>query len=144
MMVTQLLPVSRIHSVNALFFLIVMYRCEIWTIKKKKIWTLKNWCLWTVALEKTLESPRDAGRPNQSILKEINTEYSLEGLMLKLKLQYYGHMAYWKNPWCLETLKSGREGDNKGPDGWMSTPIQWTWVWANSGRWWRAGKPGVL
>ena len=55
-------------------------------------WTLKNWCFWTVMLEKTLESPLDARRSNQSILKEIYLGISLEGMMLKLKLQYFGHL----------------------------------------------------
>ena len=51
--------------------------------------------------------------------------------------------AHWKRPWCWERLKAGEEGDNRGPAGWMASPTQQTWVWANSGRWWRTGKPGV-
>ena len=61
-----------------------------WELDYKESWALKNWCFWTVVLEKTLESPWTARRSNQSILKEISPEYSLEGLMLKLKLQYFG------------------------------------------------------
>ena len=69
-------------------FLVVMYGCEGWTIKK-----VKNWCFWTVVLENDSWSvPWTARRSNQSILKEINLDYSLEGLMLKLKLQYFGHL----------------------------------------------------
>ena len=64
----------------------------IWELDYKESWALKNWCFWTVVLEKTLESPLDYRRSNQSILKDINPEYSLEGLMLKLKLQYFGHL----------------------------------------------------
>ena len=63
-----------------------------WRLDHKESWVLKNWCFWTVMLEKTLESPWTARRSNQSILKEINPEYSLEGLILKLKLQYFGHL----------------------------------------------------
>ena len=63
-----------------------------WESDQKGSWMLKNWCFWTVALEKTPESPLTARRLNQSILKEINPEYSLEGLMLKLKLQYFVHL----------------------------------------------------
>ena len=63
-----------------------------WELNHKEIWMLKNWCFWTVVLEKTPESPWTARRSNQSILKEISPEYSLEGLMLKLKLQYFGHL----------------------------------------------------
>ena len=63
-----------------------------WELHYKESWGLKNWCLWTVVLEKTLESPLDCKEMNQSILKEITPEYSLEGLLLKLKLQYFGHL----------------------------------------------------
>ena len=63
-----------------------------WELNHKESWVLKNWCFWTVVLEKTPESPWTARRSNQSILKEISPEYSLEGLMLKLKLQYFGHL----------------------------------------------------
>ena len=84
--------------------------------------------------------------PDQSILKEINPEYSLEGLMLKL--QYFGHLMRradsFEKTWCWERLRAGGEGEDRGWDGWMASPIQWTWVWADSGRWWRTGKPGVL
>ena len=82
------------------------------------------------------ESPRTESRSNQSILKEISPEYSLEGLMLKLILQYVGHWCkeptHWKRPWCWERLKAGGEGDDRGWDGWMASPTQWTWVWVDS------------
>ena len=85
---------------------------------------------------------------DQSILKEINTEYSLEELMLRLKLQSFDHrckeLTHGKRPWCWERLKAGWEGDDRGLDGGMASLTQWTWVWASSGRWWRTGKPGVL
>ena len=64
----------------------------VWELNYKESWALKNWCFWTVVLEKTLESPLDWRRSKQSILKEISPEYSLEGLMLKLKPQYFGHL----------------------------------------------------
>ena len=63
-----------------------------WELDYKESWALKNWCFWTVVLEKTLESPLDCKEIQQSILKEISPEYSLEGLVLKLKLQYFGHL----------------------------------------------------
>ena len=97
------------------------------------------WC-WRV--------PWTARRSNQPILKEINHEYSLEGLVLKLKLQYFGtkweEPIHWKRPWCWERLRARREWDDRGWDGCMVSLIQWIWVSANSGRWWRTGKPGVL
>jgi len=65
-----------------------------WELDHKENWVPKNWCFWTVVLEKTLESPWTAKRSNQSILKELSPEYSLEKLMLKLKLQYSGHLTW--------------------------------------------------
>ena len=67
-------------------------RVWIWELDHKESWAVKNWCFWTVVLEKSLKNPLDSRRSNQSILKEISPEYSLEGLMLKLKLQYFGHL----------------------------------------------------
>ena len=82
------------------------------------------------------------------IIKEINPEYSGEGLMLKLQLQYLGHLmqepTHWKRPCCWERLRAGGEGGDGGWDGWMASPTQWTWIWANSGRSERTGQPGVL
>ena len=88
-----------------------------------------------------------ARRSNQSILNEISPEYSLEGLMLKLKLQYFGHLIQradsLEKPWCWERLKAG-EGDNREWDGWMASPTWWTWVWVGSWSWWWTVKPAVL
>ena len=78
-----------------------------WELDHKEGWTLKNWCFWTVVLEKILESPLDCKRSNQSILKEINPEHSLEELMLKLKLQYYLHLM-WRANSLEKTLMLGK------------------------------------
>ena len=84
----------------------------------------------------------------QSILKEISPGCSLEGQMLKLKLQYFGYLMQRADSlekilmW--ERFRAGGEGDNRGWDGWMASPTQWTWVWVNSGSWWWPGRPGVL
>ena len=114
----------------------------------KEGWAPKNWWFWTVCWRRLLRVPWTARRSNQSILKEINPEYSLEGLMLKLKLQYLAtcckQPTHWKRPQCHERLRAGGEGGNRGWDGWMVSPTQWTWVWANYGRQWRTGKPGML
>ena len=114
----------------------------------KEGWVLKSWCFQTMVLEKTLESLLDGKEINQSILKEINPEYLLKGLMLKLRLQYFGYLMRRANSlektWYWVRLRAGGEGGDKGWDGWMASLTQWTWVWANSGRWWRTGKPGVL
>ena len=89
-----------------------------------------------------------ARRSNQSILKEISPECSLEGLMLKLKLQNFGHLMQradsFERSWCSERLKAGGEGDDRGWDGWMASLTWWTWVWVNSRSWWWTGRPGVL
>ena len=111
-----------------------------WKLDYKECWALKNWCFWTVVLEKTLESPLDC--------KEISPKYSLEGLMLKLKLQYFNHMMRrtdsLEKTLMLERLKAGGEGDDRGWDGWMASLTQWTWGWVNSGRWWWTGRPRML
>ena len=122
---------------------VVVYRCESWTIKKlerQRIDAFELWC-WRGCLR----IPWTA-ISNQSSLKELNPEDSL-GLVMKLKLQYFGHwceeLTHWKRPWCWERLKAG-EGNDRGWDGWMESPTQWIRVWANSRRWWKTGKPGVL
>ena len=111
-----------------------------WELDHKESWGLKKWCFWTVVLEKTLESPLDC--------KEISPEYSLKGLMLKLKLQYFGHLMRKANslerPWLWEGLGAGEEGDVRRWDGWVASLTQWTWVWLNPGSWWWTGRPGML
>ena len=103
---------------------------------------LKLWC-W----RSLLRVPLTARRSNQSILKEISPEYSLEGLMLKLKLQCFGPLMWradsFEKTLMLE-LKAGGEGDDRGWDGWMASLTQWTWVWVNSGCWWWTGRPGMV
>ena len=90
-----------------------------------------------------LRVPWTARRSNQSILKEISPKYSLEGLMLKLKSQYFGHLmrktGSLEKTLMLGKMKTGGEGDNRGWDCWMASPSQWTWVWASSGSWWWTG-----
>ena len=89
-----------------------------------------------------------ARRSNQSILKEINPEYLLEGLILKLKLQYFGPLIQRANllgkTLMLGKIEGKRRGGGRGWDGWIASVTQWTWIWANSVRYWRTGKPGML
>ena len=127
-------------------FPVVMYGCESWTVKKaerQKIDASELWC-W----RRLLRFPWTTRRSNQSILKEISPGCSLEGLMLKLKLQYFGHLM-WRADSLEKTLMLGGlrargEGDNRGWDSWMSSPTQWTWVWINSGSWRWTERPGML
>ena len=118
---------TMICLVKGMIFLVVMYGCESWTIKKAECRRMDAFELW--CWRRLLRVPRSARRFNQSILKEISPEYSLEGLMLNLKLQYFGHLMWrtvsLERPWCWERLKPG-EGDNRGWDGWMASPTQWT------------------
>ena len=90
---------TKVHLVKALFFPVVMYGCESWTIKKAEHWRIDAFELW--CWRRLLRVPWTARRSNHSILKEISPGCSLEGLMLKLKLQYFGHLmcrAIWKDP----------------------------------------------
>ena len=134
---------TKVHLVTAMFFTVVLYGCESWTVKKAECWRIdafEQWC-W----RRLLRVPWTERRSNQSILKELSPKYSLEGLMLKLKLQYFDHLmwrlTHWKRLWCWERLKAGGEGDDRWWDGWMASPTGWTWVWANSRSWWWTGKP---
>ena len=112
---------TKVHMVKAMVFRVVMYNCESWTIKKAEPQRIDAFelCCW----RRLLRVPWTA-RSNQKILKEINPEYSLEGLMLKLKLQYSGHLigkasTLEKKPWCWKRLRAGKEGVDRGWDGWM-------------------------
>ena len=112
-----------------------------WELDYKESWAPKNWCFSTVVLEKTLESPLDCRRSNQSILKEISSECSLEGLMLKLKLQYFGHLMRrtdsLEKTLMLEKIEGGGEENGTTEDevvGWHH------WLnrhefWVNSVSW---------
>ena len=114
---------TKVHP--AMVFPVVMYGCEIWTVKEaehQRIDAFELWC-W----RRLLRVPWTARRSRQSILKEISPEHSLKGLMLKLKLQY---LATWceeltrgKSPWCWKRLKAGRDGDERWWDGWISVHL---------------------
>ena len=137
---------TKVCLVKAVVFPVVMYGCEIWTIKKaecRRIDAFELWC-W----RRLLRVPWTARRSSQSLLKEISPGCSLEGLMLKLKRQYFGHLmqrtASFENTLIWESLRAVGEGDDKGWDGWMASPTRWTWVWVDFGSWWWTGRPGML
>ena len=133
---------TKIRLVKAMVFPVVIYGCEIWA-ECRRIDTFELWC-W----RRLLRVPWTARRSNQSILKEIDPGCSLEGMMLKLKLQYFGHLMQRVDSLEKTLMVGGRgaggDGDNRGWDGWMASPTRWTWVWVNSGSWWWTGRPGVL
>ena len=128
--------------VKAMVFPGVMYGCE---LDCEESWALKDWCFWTVVWRRLLRFPWTARRSKQSILKEISPGCSLEGLMLKLKLQYFGHLM--RRADSLEkTLMLGGIGGRRRRGQWR---MRWldgitdsmTWVWVNSGSWWWTGRP---
>ena len=132
------------RNCKSMVFPVVTYGCESWTVKKaerQRIDAFELWC-W----RRLLRVPWIARRSNQSILKEINPGISLEGMMLKLKLQYLAtsELTHWKRLWCWEGLGAGGNGDDRGWDGWMESLTRWTWIWVNSGSWWWTERPGVL
>ena len=133
---------TKVCLVKTMVFPIVMYGC-------KESWAPKNWCFWTVVLEKTLESPLDCKdiqpvhcKGYQSWIFIGRTDAEAE-----IPILWPPDMKNWlleKRPWSWERLKVRGEGDNRGWDGWMASPMWWTWVWVRSRSWWWTGKPGVL
>ena len=138
---------TKVRIVKAMVFPVVMYGCQSWTIKKEEYWRIDVFKLW--CWKKPLRGPWTARRSNQFILKEVSPEYSLKGLMLKLKLQYFGQLMQrtWligKHPDAGKDWRQEEKGDNRGWDNWMASPTQWTWVWVDSGSCWWTGRPGML
>ena len=135
------------HLVKAMLFPVVMYGCENWAIRKAECQRIDAFELW--CWKRLLRVPWTARRSHQSILKELSPEYSLEGLMLKLKLQYFGHLMQRTDSFE-KTLMLGKiEGRRRR--GWQRmrwsdgiTITQWTWVWGSSRSWWWTGRAGVL
>ena len=121
---------TKVHMVKAM---VSSSHVWMWELDHKKDWVLKNWCFWTVVLEKTLESPLDCKE-----IQPVNPEYSLEGLMLVLKLQYLGHPKWradsLEKPSCWKRLTAKGERGGRGWDSCITLLTQWTWIWANSGR----------
>ena len=138
---------TKVHLVKAMFFLVVMYGCESWTVEKAECQRIDAFELW--CWRRLLRIPWTARRSNQSILKEISLVCSLEGMMLKgwnssTLATSCRKLTHWKRLWYWEGLGAGGEGDDRGWDGWMASRTQWTQVWVNSGSWWQTGRPGVL
>ena len=121
---------------------------QMWELEHKEGRAPKNWCFWTMVLEKTLESLLDSKEIKPVSLKGNQPWILIGSWKLKLQLQYFGHLM-WRADLLEKTLilgkmkAEGEEGD-RGWDGWMASLVQWTWTWANSGRWWGTGKPGEL
>ena len=136
---------TKVCLVKPMVFPVVKYGCESWTMKKAErrridAFELRCW-------RRVLRGPWTTRRSNHSILK-ISPGCSLEGLMLKLNSNtlatWCEELTHLKRPWWWERLKAGGKGDDRGWDGWMASPTQWTWVCVDSGSWWWTGRPGVL
>ena len=136
---------TKVCLVRPVVFPVVMYGCESWTIKKaecRRVDAFELWC-W----RRLLRVPWTARRSNQSILKEISPEFWKDWCWRwgsNTLATWCEELTYWKRPWCRGRLKVGGEGDDRGWDGWMASPVQWTWVWVSSRSWWWTWKPGVL
>ena len=138
---------TKVHLFKAMVFPVVMYGCECWTVKKAKRRRIDAFELW--CWRRFLRVPWTARRSSQPILKEISPGISLEGMTLKLKLQYFGHLM-----WRVDSLeKNSGAGRDWGQEekgmiedemAGMASLTQWTWVWVNSERWWWTGRPGML
>ena len=134
---------TKVHTVKAMVFPVVVYTCENWTIKKaerRRIDAFELWC-W----RRLLRVPWTARRWNQSILKKIslNIHWKYWFWSSNTLATWCKELIHWKRACCWERLKAG-EGDNRGRDVWMASPTRWTWVWVSSGSWWSTGKPGML
>ena len=135
---------TKVHIVKAVVFLVVIYRCKSWTIKKG--WALKSWFFQTMVLEKTLESPLDCkeikllnSKGNQPWIFIGRTDAEAEAPLLwppDVKSQLTG-----KDPDAGKDWRQEKGTTENGMAGWHH---QWMWVWVSSGRWWRTGKPGVV
>ena len=139
---------TKVHLVKAMVFSVVMYGCESWTIKKTERWRIDAFELW--CWRRLLRVPWTARRYNQSILKEISPEYSLEGLMLKLKLQYFGYLMgrtdSLEKTLMLEEIEGKRRRGRQRMrwlDG-ITDSMDMSLTDIGSGSWWWTGKPGVL
>ena len=126
--------------------LLVMYGCESSTIKKaecRRIDAFELWC-W----RRLLRVPWTARRSNQSILRRSVLGFHCKDWCWSWNFNnlatWWKELTHLKRPWCWERLRAGGEGDDRGWDGWMASPTQWTWVWVDSGSWWWTGRPGVL
>ena len=128
---------TKIHLVKAVVFWVVFYGYH---------WRIDDWELWCWRI--LLRFLWTARRSSQSIIKDSSPGCSLEGLMLKLKLQYFGHLMQradsFEKTWCQERLRAGGEGNGRGWDDWMTLLTQWIWVWVDSRSWWWTGRPGLL
>ena len=135
---------TKVRLGKAMVFPVVMYGCESWTVKKAECQRIDAFELW--CCRRLLRVPWTARRSNQSILKEISPGVHWKDWCWSWSSNtlatWCEELTHWKRPWCWERLRAGGEGDDRGWDGWMASPTQWTWVFVDSGSWWWIGRPG--
>ena len=143
-------PAHKRLSVSLVFLLAGNSHVRMWELDYKESWVPKTWCFWTVVLEKALKGPLDSkkiqpvhpkGNRSWILIRRTDAEASWSSNTLAT---WCKELTPWKRPWCYGRLKAGGEGDDRGWDGWMTSPSQWTWVWVNSGNWWWTGRPSML
>ena len=121
---------------------------RLWELGCKEGRMPKNWYLWTVGWRRLLKVPWTARRSNQTILKEINPEYSLENWRWSWNSSVLviccEQLTHWKTLWCWKGLRAEGEEGVREWDGWTASLMQWTWTWANYKRWWGTERPGML
>ena len=120
-----------------------------WELDYKESWAPKNCCFWTMVLEKTLESPLDCKEiqpvnPKRKLVLNTHWKDWCWSWNPNTLATWCEELTHWKRPWFWERLRAGGEGDDRGEDGWMASPTQWTWIWEDSGSWWWTRRPGVL
>ena len=115
-----------------------------WELDPKEGLVLKNWCFWAVVLEKTLESPLDSKEIKPANPKRNQSWIFIKRTDTEAEAPILGPSGVkWKRPRCWERLRARGKVDDREWDGWRASLTQWMWVWANSGRSWRTGKPGM-
>ena len=136
---------TKVNLVKAMVFPVDMYGYERWTIKKAECQKIDPFELWY--WRRLLRVPWTARRSNQSILKDSLYIYCKDWCWSwnsNTLATWCEELTHWKRPWCWEGLEAGGDGVNRGWDGWMASPTQWTWIWVNSGSLWWTGRPGML
>ena len=137
---------TKVCLVKGMVFPVVTYGCENWTIKKAECQRTDAFELW--CWRRLLRVPWTARRSNQSILRKLVLNIHWKDWCWSWNSNtlttWCKELTHLKRPWCWERLKVGGEGDDRGWDGWMTSPTQWTWVWVSARSWWWTGKPGVL
>ena len=132
---------TKVHIVKAMPFSVVMYGCESWTIKKAECWRIDAFKLWSWRRLLRFSWTATSQSERKSVLNIRWKDWCWNSNTLAI---WWEELTHLKRPWCWERLKAGGEGDDRGWDGWMTSPTQWAWVWVNSGSCWWTGRVGVL